>query len=47
MEDLIKLKTKLKLAIDLVQEVNLGFEELELGGHSIFRQGETCVVQAP
>jgi hypothetical protein len=37
-KNVIKLKTKFQLAIDLVQEVNLRFEELELGYHSIFRQ---------
>jgi hypothetical protein len=38
MKDVIKLEAQLQLAIDLVQEVNLRFKELELGYHSIFRQ---------
>jgi hypothetical protein len=38
MKNVMKLKTKLQLAIDLGPEVTLRFEELELGYHSIFRQ---------
>jgi hypothetical protein len=36
-KDVIKLKTELQLAINLVLEVNLRFEN-KLGYHSIFRQ---------
>ena len=37
-KNVIKLKTKLQLAVDFVKEINLRFEELKLGYHSIFRQ---------
>jgi hypothetical protein len=42
-KDVIELETKFQLAVDLVQEIDLRFEELQLGDHSIFRQVQACV----
>jgi hypothetical protein len=42
-KNVIKLKTKLQLAVDLVKEINLRFEEFQLGDHSISRQVQTRV----
>jgi hypothetical protein len=42
-KNVIKLKTKLQLAVDFVKEINLRFEEFQLGDDSIFRQVQTGV----